>query len=59
MSSEGLVLDPPNANSGSTSGFLRRQNQLRGLLQAPTIEVVESQRLGIAIHDERGAGLAS
>ena len=60
MTSEVLVLDLPNANSSSTSGSLhRRQNQLRGLLRAPPLEVAEWQRLGIAIDDERGPGLVS
>jgi hypothetical protein len=41
-----LGLDPPSANSASTSGsLLRRQNQLQGIWQAPTLalEAAESQ----------------
>ena len=45
-SSEVLFLDPPNANSGSTSiSALRHKNQLQGLLQIPPLEVTGSPQL--------------
>jgi hypothetical protein len=60
MKPEGLVLGPPNANSASTlESLLCRQNQVQGLLQAPTLEAAEWQRLGIAVDDKHGPSLAS
>jgi hypothetical protein len=56
MNSGVLVLDPPNMDSGSTSrSVLRHQNQLRGLLQVPPLEVGRSPQLGIARDDGRTA----
>jgi hypothetical protein len=60
MTPKVLVLHPPNANQGSTLASLHHhQNQPRGLLQAPTLEAVGLQQLGIEVDDERGPGLAS
>ena len=60
MSSEALVLHPPNANLGltSVSPFLHR-NQLRGPRQAPPLEVAELQQLGIVVDEERALDSAS
>ena len=61
MTSRVLVLHPANANLGPTSASLHldRQNQVLELLQAPLLEAVESQQLGIAIRDEHAPSLAS
>ena len=54
-----LVLDPPNANSGSTSEFLQHQSRLLRLLPVPPPEAAGWQQRDTAIDVEHDLGVAS